>query len=130
MFAVLKTGGKQYRVAANDVLTVEKLAAEAGATVEFNEILMLGGDEPKVGAPFVAGAVVTAEVLEQFRGEKVISFKKRRRKHSSQRKRGHRQYLTRVRVVDILTGTKAAKAKAAKAEPAEPVEAALAAETN
>ena len=114
MFAVLKTGGKQYRVAANDLLTVEKLAGDAGDTVEFNEILMLGGDEPKVGAPFVAGAVVTAEVVEQFRGEKVISFKKRRRKHSSQRKRGHRQYLTKVRITDISAGGK--KAAAAKAE--------------
>ena len=114
MFAVLKTGGKQYRVAANDLLTVEKLAGDAGDTVEFNEILMLGGDEPKVGAPFVAGAVVTAEVVEQFRGEKVISFKKRRRKHSSQRKRGHRQYLTKVRITDISAG--GAKAATAKAE--------------
>ena len=68
MFAVLKTGGKQYRVAANDILTVEKLPAEAGETVEFDEVLMLGGDEVTVGAPFVAGAVVTAEVLEQLRG--------------------------------------------------------------
>lgn len=113
MFAVLKTGGKQYRVAANQILTVEKLAAEAGETVEFSEILMLGGDDLKVGAPFVAGATVKAEVLEQLRGEKVISFKKRRRKHSSQRKRGHRQYLTRVRITDILGGgEKKAKAKA------------------
>lgn len=113
MFAVLKTGGKQYRVAANQILTVEKLAAEAGETVEFSEILMLGGDDLKVGAPFVAGATVKAEVLEQLRGEKVISFKKRRRKHSSQRKRGHRQYLTRVRITDILAGgEKKAKAKA------------------
>ena len=113
MFAVLKTGGKQYRVAANDVLTVEKLAAEAGDTVEFKQVLMLGGDELKVGAPFVAGAVVKAEVLEQYRGEKVVAFVKRRRKHSSQRKRGHRQYLTRVRIIDIIAGgKKAAKAKA------------------
>ena len=104
MFAVLKTGGKQYRVAANQILTVEKLPAEAGETVEFSEILMLGGDDLRVGAPFVAGATVKAEVLEQLRGEKVISFKKRRRKHSSQRKRGHRQYLTRVRITDILAG--------------------------
>ena len=118
MFAVLKTGGKQYRVAANDVLTVEKLAGEAGDTVEFNEVLMLGGDEPRVGAPFVAGAVVTAEVLEQFRGAKVISFKKRRRKHSSQRKRGHRQYLTRVRITDVSAGG----AKVAKAEAEVPTE--------
>ena len=113
MFAVLKTGGKQYRVAANQILTVEKLAAEAGETVEFSEILMLGGDDLKVGAPFVAGATVKAEVLEQQRGEKVISFKKRRRKNSTQRKRGHRQYLTRVRITDILAdGEKKAKAKA------------------
>ena len=113
MFAVLKTGGKQYRVAANQVLTVEKLAAEAGETIEFLEILMLGGDALTVGAPFIAGATVKAEVLEQLRGEKVISFKKRRRKHSSQRKRGHRQYLTRVRITDILAGgEKKAKAKA------------------
>jgi large subunit ribosomal protein L21 len=124
MFAVLKTGGKQYRVAADDVLTVEKLAAEAGDTVEFSEVLMLGGDEPKVGAPFVAGASVKAEVLEQLRGPKVISFKKRRRKHSSQRKRGHRQYLTRLRIIDILGGgKKAAKAKAEVPAAAEAVEA-------
>jgi len=122
MFAVLKTGGKQYRVVANEVLTVEKLTAEAGETVEFQEILMLGGDEPRVGAPFVAGATVKAEVLEQFRGPKVISFKKRRRKHSSQRKRGHRQYLTRVRITEILAGgTKAAKAKAETPVAAEAV---------
>jgi large subunit ribosomal protein L21 len=126
MFAVLKTGGKQYRVAANQVLTVEKLAAEAGETIEFSEILMLGGDALTVGAPFIAGATVKAEVIEQLRGEKVISFKKRRRKHSSQRKRGHRQYLTRVRITDILaSGEKAAKAEAkapveTTVEPAEP----------
>jgi large subunit ribosomal protein L21 len=119
MFAVLKTGGKQYRVAANDIITIEKLAAEAGETFEFNEVLMLGGDEPKIGAPLVAGAVVKAEVLEQLRGPKVVSFKKRRRKHSSQRRRGHRQYLTRVRITDILAGgAKAAKAKAAEPVPA------------
>ena len=124
MFAVVKTGGKQYRVAKDDVLAVEKLAAEPGATVRFEEILMLGGDEVAVGAPFVKGARVEAEVLEQFRGPKVVSFKKRRRKHSSQRRRGHRQYLTRVRIIDILAGgAKAAKAKAeapvaVEAEPA------------
>lgn len=113
MFAVLKTGGKQYKVAANDVLTVEKLAGEAGDTVEFNEILMLGGDTVTVGVPLVSGASVKAEVLEQLRGPKVISFVKRRRKHSSQRKRGHRQQLTRVRITDISAGGKrAAKAKA------------------
>jgi large subunit ribosomal protein L21 len=113
MFAVLKTGGKQYKVAANDVLTVEKLTAEAGATVQFDEILMLGGDTVTVGTPFVSGASVQAEVLEQMLGPKVISFVKRRRKHSSQRKRGHRQHLSRVRIIDIIAGgTKAAKAKA------------------
>jgi len=129
MFAVVKTGGKQYRVAPNQILTVEKLAADAGETVEFSEVLMLagesGGDAVQVGAPFISGAVVTAEVLEQYRGEKVISFKKRRRKHSSQRKRGHRQYLTRVRITDISAGgNKAAKAKAeVPAEAAAPVDA-------
>lgn len=123
MFAVVKTGGKQYKVAANDVLTVEKLVAEAGDTVRFEEILMLGGDSVTVGAPFVAGASVTAEVVEQLRGPKVISFVKRRRKHSSQRKRGHRQHLTRVRITDISTGG----AKAAKARAEVPAEAAAAA---
>ncbi|MCB1354798.1 MAG: 50S ribosomal protein L21 [Rhodobacteraceae bacterium] len=103
MFAVIKTGGKQYKVAVNDVLTVEKLAADAGAAVEFDQILMVGGDTLTVGAPLVEGAAVKAEVLEQYRGPKVISFVKRRRKHSSQRKRGHRQYLTRVRITDIVT---------------------------
>lgn len=113
MFAVVKTGGKQYKVARNDILLVEKLAAEVGETVWFNEILMLGGDGVTIGAPRVIGAAVRAEVLEQAKGPKVISFKKRRRKHSSQRKRGHRQQLTRVRVTEILasggeaTGVKA-----------------------
>ena len=131
MFAVLKTGGRQYRVAKDDVVTVEKLAAEAGETVTFEQVLMLGGDAVTVGAPFIAGARVEAEVLEQFRGPKVISFKKRRRKHSSQRKRGHRQHLTRVRITDILAAgaRKAAGAKAKKAEAAEPAEAVAAAES-
>jgi large subunit ribosomal protein L21 len=104
MFAVLKTGGKQYRVAKDDIFLVEKLPAEAGATVEFGEVLMLGGETVTVGAPTVAGALVRAEVLEQTKGPKVISFKKRRRKHSSQRKRGHRQQLTRVRITEIVAG--------------------------
>jgi large subunit ribosomal protein L21 len=102
MFAVVKTGGKQYKVAKNDIFLVEKLVAEAGETVQFNEILMLGGDSVTIGVPRVEGAAVQAEVLEQTKGPKVISFKKRRRKHSSQRKRGHRQQLTRVRVTEIL----------------------------
>jgi large subunit ribosomal protein L21 len=125
MFAVLKTGGKQYRVAANDVLTVEKLPADAGETVEFPEVLMLGGDELRVGAPFVDGATVKAEVIEQLRGPKVISFKKRRRKHSSQRKRGHRQYLTRIRITDILAGGAAAAAAKAEAPVVAEAEAAI-----
>mgnify|MGYP001086781926 CR=1 FL=1 len=122
MFAVLKTGGKQYRVAVNDVVTLEKLPAEAGETIEFDSILMLGGDTVTVGAPFVAGATVKAEVLEQMLGPKVISFVKRRRKHSSQRRRGHRQQLTRVRITDILGAAKPKKA-AAKAEAAPDAEA-------
>jgi large subunit ribosomal protein L21 len=102
MFAVIKTGGKQYRVAANDVLTIEKLEAEAGAVVEFNEVLVVGvGADAKIGAPFVAGATVKAEVVEHNRGAKVISFKKRRRQNSK-RIRGHRQHHTVVRITDIL----------------------------
>lgn len=118
MFAVLKTGGKQYKVAPNDVLRVEKLAGEAGDTIEFDEILMVGGDELKIGSPRVEGALVRAQVVEQTRGEKVISFKKRRRKHSSQRRRGHRQYLTVVRVTEILPGGAKAAAAARAEEPA------------
>jgi large subunit ribosomal protein L21 len=103
MFAVLKTGGKQYKVQAGDMLRVEKLAADAGETVQFNEVLMLGGDSPVVGAPFVKDAGVQAEVIDQIKGEKVINFVKRRRKHSSKRTKGHRQKLTLVKVTDILS---------------------------
>ena len=99
MFAVLKTGGKQYKVAAGDVLRVEKLAANAGDKVQFNEILMVGST---VGTPLVAGAGVQAEVIDQIKGPKTINFVKRRRKHSSQRKKGHRQQLTLVRISEIL----------------------------
>ncbi|MGV6813202.1 MAG: 50S ribosomal protein L21 [Brevirhabdus sp.] len=99
MFAVLKTGGKQYRVQSGDVLRVEKLAADAGETVQFNEILMVGAT---VGTPMVDGAAVQAEVIDQIKGEKVIHYVKRRRKHSSQRTKGHRQQLTLLRVTDIL----------------------------
>lgn len=102
MFAVLKTGGKQYKVQAGDVLRVEKLAADAGEKVQFNEVLMLGGDKPVVGAPLVDGAAVQAEVIDQIKGKKVINFVKRRRKHSSKRTVGHRQKLTLLRVTDIL----------------------------
>lgn len=113
MFAVLKTGGKQYKVANGDILKVEKLAGEAGETVQFDEILMLGGDEVTVGSPLVEGASVKAEILEQAKGPKVINYVKRRRKHSSQRKKGHRQQITVLRVTDILPkGKKAAKKKA------------------
>ncbi|MBQ2263187.1 MAG: 50S ribosomal protein L21 [Loktanella sp.] len=99
MFAVLKTGGKQYKVASGDVLRVEKLAAKAGDKVQFNEILMVGST---VGAPLVSGAGVQAEVIDQIKGEKTVNFVKRRRKHGSQRKKGHRQQLTLVRIADIL----------------------------
>jgi large subunit ribosomal protein L21 len=101
MYAVIKTGGKQYRVAKDDVLTIEKLEAEPGSTVEFDEVLMVGeGASVKVGKPTVSGAKVTAELVEQTRGPKVISFRKRRRKNS-RRKRGHRQDLTTVRITGI-----------------------------
>jgi large subunit ribosomal protein L21 len=102
MYAVIKTGGKQYRVSANDVLTLEKLDGEAGAKVEFTEVLMVGtGADVKVGKPTVAGAKVVAELVGQTRGPKLIAFKKRRRKNS-RRKKGHRQDLTRVRITDII----------------------------
>jgi len=99
MFAVLKTGGKQYRVSSGDMLRVEKLAADAGEKVQFNEILMVGAT---IGTPTIAGAAVQAEVIDQIKGEKVIHFVKRRRKHGSQRTKGHRQQLTLLRVTDIL----------------------------
>lgn len=101
MFAVLKTGGKQYRVQAGDVLRVERIAAQAGEKVQFNEILMIGGDSPVIGTPTVEGAGVQAEVIDQIKADKVISFVKRRRKHGSQRTRGHRQKLTLVRITGI-----------------------------
>ncbi|MFD1747198.1 50S ribosomal protein L21 [Rhizobium helianthi] len=101
MFAVIKTGGKQYRVAADDVLTIEKLDVAAGEVIEFNEVLVVGeGADAKIGAPFVAGAVVKAEVVEHNRGAKVLSFKKRRRQNSK-RIRGHRQHHTVVRITAI-----------------------------
>ena len=99
MFAVLKTGGKQYRVASGDVLRVEKLAAEPGETVQFNDILMIGA---QVGTPMVDGAAVQAEVVDQVKGDKVIHFVKRRRKHGSKRTKGHRQQLTLIKVTELL----------------------------
>jgi large subunit ribosomal protein L21 len=102
MYAVIKTGGKQYRVVANDRIVIEKIEADAGATVEFTDVLMLGGDAaPVVGTPFITGAKVTALVVEQGRADKVIAFKKRRRKNS-RRKRGHRQHQTTVRITGII----------------------------
>lgn len=101
MYAVIKTGGKQYRVSPDDVLSIERLAGEAGAKVEFSDVLMVGeGDSVKVGTPLVDGAKVVGEVVEQFRSPKVIVFKKRRRKNS-RRKKGHRQDLTKVKIVEI-----------------------------
>ena len=111
MFAVMKTGGKQYRVQPGDVLRVEKLAADAGEMIQFNEVLMVGST---VGAPMVAGAGVQAEVIDQIKGPKTINFVKRRRKHSSKRTKGHRQKLTLVRIKDILeTGAYKSGVKAA-----------------
>ena len=99
MFAVLKTGGKQYKVQAGDVLRVEKLDAIAGEKIQFNDILMVG---TTIGAPMVAGAAVQAEVIDQIKGEKTIHYVKRRRKHSSQRTKGHRQHWTLVRVTGVM----------------------------
>jgi large subunit ribosomal protein L21 len=102
MFAVIKTGGKQYRVVAEDVLRVDRLEGEPGTVVEFGEVLVVGGDAPVIGAPTVAGATVAGELLDHVRGPKVIAFKKRRRKNS-RRKRGHRQEYSLVRITEILT---------------------------
>ena len=113
MFAVIRTGGKQYRVAANDVISVEKLPGEAGATVELDEVLMLGdGADTTIGAPLVEGALVQATVLEQTRAPKILVFKKKRRKNY-RRTRGHRQDLTVLRITEVL----ARPARPAKAEP-------------
>jgi large subunit ribosomal protein L21 len=140
MFAVLKTGGKQYKVQAGDVLRVEKLAADAGEKIQFNDVLMVGGDSTVVGVPFVEGAAVQADVIDQIKGEKLIKFVKRRRKHSSKRTVGHRQKLTLVRITDILasgadksgvkaaigSGSVSAPAAAAPAKPAKAVKKAAA----
>jgi large subunit ribosomal protein L21 len=102
MFAVIKTGGRQYRVVPNDVLEIGKIAGEVGTIVQLGEVLVVGGDTPVLGAPTVAGASVAAEVLDHKRGPKVIAFKKRRRKNS-RRKRGYRDEITVLRVTEILT---------------------------
>jgi large subunit ribosomal protein L21 len=114
MFAVIRTGGKQYRVAAEDVIKVDKIKGGPGEIVQFGEVLVVGGDNITLGQPTISGASVAAEVLEQGRGPKIIAFKKRRRKNS-RRKRGHRQEFTLVRVTEILTDgatpTKTARAR-------------------
>ena len=121
MFAVIRTGGKQYRVALNDIIEVEKIAGKPGEIVELAEVILLGGDgSPKTGSPTIAGAMVAAEVIEQKRGDKVIVFKKKRRSNY-RRTRGHRQALTALRITEILTDGKkpskaAPKPEAKKAE--------------
>ena len=102
MYAVVRTGGKQYRVAKDSVLKVESLAGEVGAKLEL-EVLMLGGDKPQIGAPLVKGASVSCEILGHGQGEKVIAFKKKRRKNTH-RKRGHRQHFTKLKVLSISAG--------------------------
>jgi large subunit ribosomal protein L21 len=123
MFAVIRTGGKQYRVAAEDVIKVDKVAGQPGEIVEFGEVLVVGGDSVQLGSPTVAGATVAGEVLEQGRGAKIIAFKKRRRKNS-RRKRGHRQEVSLIRITEILTEgqkpSKVAKPKPERKPKAEP----------
>jgi large subunit ribosomal protein L21 len=117
MFAVIKTGGKQYRVAAEDKIRIDGIDREPGEIVEFGEVLMLGGDNVQVGSPTIAGAMVAGEVLQHTRGEKVIAFKKRRRKNS-RRKRGYRHDFTVIRIAEILTeGQKPSKVAKPRPEP-------------
>jgi large subunit ribosomal protein L21 len=116
MFAVIKTGGLQYRVAEDDVVKVGKLEGNVGEIVQIKDVMLVGGDKPELGTPLVSGASVAVEVLDQSRGPKVIAFKKRRRKNS-RRKRGHRQDFTLIRISEILTGG-AAPTKKAKGKPA------------
>jgi large subunit ribosomal protein L21 len=125
MFAVIKTGGRQYRVVPDDVLEIGKIAGDVGTIVQLGEVLLVGGDQPVLGAPTVAGASVAAEVLQHKRGPKIISFKKRRRKNS-RRKRGYRDEITVLRVTEILTdnkqptvGPRPKKEKPVAAAPAE-----------
>ncbi len=103
MFAVIKTGGKQYRVAAEDVIRVDRVNGQPGEIVEFGEVLVVGGDTPQLGTPTISGATVAGEVLQHTRGDKVIAFKKRRRKNS-RRKRGYRHEFSVIRITEILTG--------------------------
>ena len=116
MFAVFRTGGKQYKVAKNDVLEIERLPGESGAILEFSEVLMVGdAGKTVVGKPLVAGAMVAAALLDQIKGDKVLIFKKKRR-HNYRRKRGHRQPLSLIRVVEILTDGRKADHAALAAE--------------
>lgn len=115
MFAVIRAGGKQYRVAAEDIIRIDHVKGEPGEVVEFGEVLVLGGDTPTIGAPTVAGATVAGEVLAHERGDKVIAFKKRRRKNS-RRKRGYRHEFSVIRITEILTDG----AKPSKTPPARP----------
>ncbi|HZP75164.1 MAG TPA: 50S ribosomal protein L21 [Pseudolabrys sp.] len=118
MFAVIKAGGKQYRVAAEDVIRIDRVSSEPGQIVEFGEVLVVGGDKLTVGAPTVAGATVAGEVLHHDRGDKVIAFKKRRRKNS-RRKRGYRHEFSVIRITEILTdGAKPSKEVKARPKPA------------
>jgi large subunit ribosomal protein L21 len=118
MFAVIKTGGKQYTVSPEDVIKIEKLEGEAGDSVVFDSVLLVGGEgEAQVGAPLVEGASVAAEIVDQGRGRKIIIFKKRRRQNS-RRRNGHRQHFTSVKITEILTGGKAPSKAAKKAAPA------------
>jgi large subunit ribosomal protein L21 len=103
MFAVIKAGGKQYRVAAEDIIRVDRVSGQPGEIVEFGEVLVLGGDTPQLGSPTIAGATVAGEVLQHTRGDKVIAFKKRRRQNS-RRKRGFRHEFSVIRITEILTG--------------------------
>ena len=115
MFAVIKTGGKQYRVAAEDVIRIDRVNGQPGEIVEFGEVLVVGGDTPQLGTPKVAGATVAGEVLQHTRGDKVIAFKKRRRKNS-RRKRGSRHEFSVIRITEILTDG-AEPSKEAKPRP-------------
>ena len=115
MFAVIKTGGKQYRVVPEDVIRIDRVKGEPGEIVEFGEVLVVGGDSPQLGTPTVGGATVAGEVLHHDRGDKVIAFKKRRRKNS-RRKRGYRHEFSVIRITEILTGG-AKPSKEAKPRP-------------
>ena len=103
MYAVVRTGGKQYKVAKDSVLMVESLAGDVGSNLTLGEVLLVGGDTPKLGAPLVSGASIECEILEHGQGEKVIAFKKKRRKNTH-RKRGHRQHFTKLKLLDITAG--------------------------